>query len=513
MNEIASSQQSRKSLLHALLNIRIEHVWALFALTIVGGFVALVPTLPNDFWWHLAAGRIIAQEGIPSTNLFAWSLPADTPYIYQSWLGEWLFYVLYSIGGFPLTVFARNLLFTLTFGLMGYDAYRRSGSWRLAALAILAAGLMAMNNLTTRTQNWSLLPFILTSLLLGSYIDGRLNQRWLWAIPLLMVFWVNAHGAFMTGLLLIGAYTFAETLRRLLRHSRALTWERLRWLYIVAGASLLAVMVNPLGPRIFGYVRLLLSDPSSQTLINEWQPPSTRTYAGTAFYLAFLGLLAAFGLARRRPTITDVLLVCGFGWMAISGQRYVLWFGLVAMPILAQSLAAARSPLAASARRAVFPLANLVSTVALLLFLLSLQPWTKHLYPWPQPYRDLFVDMPGAPQIFSADTPYAASEHLRAQPCQGKLFNEMGQGSYLAWALYPEGQSFIDTRVELFPFEQWQDYIALSQGRQLELLDQKYQIACVMLDSVLQPNLATALESSPEWKLSFEAGRAQIWRR
>jgi hypothetical protein len=513
MNEIASSRQSRKSLLHALPALRIEHVWAILALTIVAGFVALVPTLPNDFWWHLAAGRIIAQEGIPTTNLFAWSLPADTPYIYQSWLGEWLFYAIYSIGGFQLIGFARNLLFTLTFGLMGYEAYRRSGSWRLAALAIIVAGLMSMNNLTTRTQNWSMLPFIGTSLILGAYVDGRLHQRWLWAIPLIMAFWVNAHGAFMTGLLMIGAYVVAETARRFLRHSRALSWDRLRWLYIVAGASLLAIMINPLGPGIFGYVGLLLSDPSSQTLIGEWQPPTTRSYAGKAFYIGFLALVAAFGLARRRPTLTDIVLVCGFGWMAISGQRYVLWFALIAMPILAQSLAAARSPLTAAPRQAVFPLANVISAVALLLFLLSLQPWTKHLYPWPEPYRNLFVDFPGAPQIFSANTPYAATEHLLAQPCEGRLFNEMGQGSYLAWALYPAGQSFIDTRVELFPLAQWHDYIALNQGRELDLLDEKYQISCVMLDSVIQPNLAQAMQERAGWQLSFEDGQSQVWRR
>lgn len=515
MHELSSSSPANPPrTLRASLALRIEHVWVLGALALVSCFVALVPTLPNDYWWHLAAGRIIAREGIPTTNLFAWSLPTDTPYIYQSWLGEWLFYVLYVAGGFPLTVFGRNLLFTLAFGLMSYDAYRRSGSWRLAALAVVLAGAMSMNNLTTRTQNWSLVPFVATSLLLGGYVEGRVGRRTLLALPAIMLFWVNAHGAFVNGLLLISAYLAGETLRRVLRHSRALPWERLRWLALCASATALATFANPLGPGIVGYVRLLLGDPSIQTLITEWQPPTIHTLAGAAFYMGMLVLLASFALARRRPSITDVLLACGFGWMAFSGSRHVVWFGLAAMPLVAQSLAAPRSPLAATPRRAVFATANAALAVALLCLVVSVQPWFKAVLPLPDTYRTLFVAMPDAPQLFSSDTPVAAVEHLRAAPCAGRIVNEMGQGSYLDWALYPAAQVFIDPRIELYPLTQWRDVIAIGQGRDLDrLLVATYDARCVLLDRDTQPGLAAALAHDANWTRTFGDQHSEVWRR
>ena len=77
----------------------IEQLWVLLALTLIGVHIALFPTPPHDFWWHLKAGQIIAQQGIPWTNLFAWSMPADAPFVYATWLGEWLFYALYQLGG------------------------------------------------------------------------------------------------------------------------------------------------------------------------------------------------------------------------------------------------------------------------------------------------------------------------------------------------------------------------------------------------------------------------------
>ncbi len=512
----------RRSVAARLPLVRLEHLWVLFALSIIGVFISMVPTSPNDFWWHLKAGALIANGDFPRTNMFAWTIPADTPYVYQSWLAEWLYYVVYASGGFPLVIFARNMLGLGAFMLVAYEAHRRSGSWRLAAGVTLLAAAMSINNLTARTQNWSWIPFMLFLILLGSYADQRLRPRWLIALPLLMIVWVNLHGAFMMGLLVTGAFVAGETLRRLLRQSRALTWEKLRLLYAVFAAMIVATVVNPLGIGIFGYVRLLLEDPASQQMIIEWQPPTPRSLAGFFFYGSVLGLLAAMSFARRRPTITDVLLLCGLGWMAFNGVRYVIWFGMVAMPIMAQSLAAPRAVFT-PANTATAPVsrreqgggtvANLIVALMLVGAVVIMQPWIKPTLPLPQPYQMLFVAMPGAPQLFTVDTPVDATEHLREQPCQGKLFNEMGYGSYLDWALYPQTQIFIDPRVELYPLELWHDYINLSRGRDVEMLLDQYDIACVMLDRRHQPDLAEAMVTLPGWRQSFATDQSEVWRR
>lgn len=494
--------------------VRLDHLWVLLALSVVGIFISLVPTSPNDFWWHLKAGELVATGGIPTTNMFAWTLPADTPYVYQSWLAEWLFYALYRLGGFPLVVFARNMLGLAAFALVAYEARRRSGSWRLAAGAVLLAAAMSINNFTTRTQNWSWVLIPLLFILLSRYVDGRLLPRWLVALPVLMIVWVNLHGAFALGLLLAAAFATGETLRRLLRQPHALNWQRLRVLYIAFAAMLAATLVNPLGIGIFGYVRLLLEDPSSQLLINEWQPPTPHNLAGSFFYLGILGIMAAFAFARRRPSITEVILVCGLAWQAFNGVRYVVWFGMVAMPIAAQCLASPRSFATLPDReRGGGAVANLTVAVFLLLALIAFQPWFKPFLPLPQPYQALFAPVPGAPQLFTADTPVRATDHLREEPCAGRLFNEMGYGSYLDWVLYPKAQVFIDPRVELYPFDLWQDYVKLTEGRDVEELLRHYDIACVMLDRGHQPGLAEAMSAIPGWQRTYADDQAEVWRR
>jgi hypothetical protein len=492
----------------------LEQLWALLALALIGVFIALVPTPPHDFWWHLKAGQIIAEQGIPSTNMFAWSMPAEAPFVYATWLGEWLFYALYQLGGLQAPVLARNLLGLAGFTLVALEARRRSGSWRLAALATLLAWAMSINNLPTRTQNWSWVPFGLYALILGAYAAGQVRPRVLLALPLLMAFWVNAHGAFMLGLGMLAVVAAGETLRRLLKQPDAPGWERLRPLYLTAAATFAAALINPSGLGIFGYVLKLLTDPPSQGLVNEWQPPTPHGVAGFVFFVSIMALLAAFSLARRRPSITDVLLVCAFLWWAWSGQRYVVWYGMLAMPMLAGSLAASRQP---RPRRvaARMQLPSMLIAIGLLAALIAVQPPFKPGLALPAPYKALFADVPGAPELFSAETPVAAAEYLRAHPIEGRLFNEMGYGSYLDWALYPTAQVFVDPRVELYPLAIWQDYLAIRDARDYNaLLIDKYDVRRVLLDRQLQPRLAAALAAdTAHWQREYADARAEIYRR
>lgn len=492
----------------------VEHLWAIMALTLIGVFIALAPTDPHDFWWHLKAGQLVAERGIPTTNLFAWTLPADQPYVYATWLGEWLFYALYRAGGLPATVLARNLLGLAGFALVAAEARRRSGSWRLAALAALLAGAMTINNLTTRTQNWAWVPFACYLLILGAYADGRLGPRALLALPPIMAFWVNVHGSFALGLALVALVAGGETLRRLLGQPGQASWKRLGALYLAGVATLAAALLNPIGPGIFGYVARLLTDASIQGLVNEWQPPTPRGIAGAVFFASILALLVAFVLARRRPSATDLALVCAFLWLAWGGQRHVVWYGMVAMPLLAQSLAAPRAPFDHASARPRLVLPSTLLTLVLLGVLVAVQPPFKAMLSLPRPYKALFADMPGAPELFSANTPVGATNYLRAHPIDGRLFNEMGYGSYLDWALYPAAQVFVDPRIELYPLALWQDYVAIGEARDYRrLLVDTYDVQRVLLDRARQPWLAAALAADPGWVREYADDRAEIYRR
>jgi hypothetical protein len=141
------------------------------------------------------------------------------------------------------------------------------------------------------------------------------------------------------------------------------------------------------------------------------------------------------------------------------------------------------------------------------------QPWFKPALPLPETYREQFAPVPGAPLLFANDTPVGAAEYLRDEPCAGNLFNEMGYGSYLIWALYPVEQVFVDPRVELFPLELWEDYVNISRGQDTATLLAAYDIGCVLLDVDDQEGLAETMPTLGGWERTYEDGQSEVWRR
>ncbi|MGQ9718080.1 MAG: hypothetical protein ACUVR6_10410 [Anaerolineae bacterium] len=492
------------------MKLRTEHLWPLVILAALGFYTSLVPLPPNDFWWHLKIGELIAtRRAIPTTNMFAWTLPADAPFTYGAWLGELLLYVLYRWGGLELVTFARNVLVLAAFWLAARAAWERCGSWRLVAPALALAAGMSLNNLVIRPQIWSFPLFALYLWLLTRHSLGRLRAGGLLVLPPLMAFWVNAHGAFVLGLVLVGIFVVDEALQALLREPGARAWRDVGALAGAAALTALATLANPRGIGIAAYVVDLLTDRPSQALVVEWQSPTPSGIANVVFYVSILVLLLTLAWARRRPLPADMLLMTGFLWLAWSGMRYVIWYGFVMMPVLAGGLKALWPRLATiPSRRSVV---NLLLAVLLFVPVLIVQPWWVERVPLPERYWKLvWRGIPQGPLV-GRETPVAAVEYLRAHP-GGHLFNEMGYGSYLIWAL-PEQKVFIDPRVELYPYEQWRDYIRIGQGVRYNELLERYGADRLMVDRELQGELIRALEDDPRWEQEYADERTEIWRR
>jgi len=485
-------------------------LWPLVVLAGLGVYTSLVPLVPNDLWWHLRIGEIIdTQRSIPTTALFSWSLSSDVPFVYGAWLGEWLLYRVYALGGVPLLLVLRTVLVLATFWLTAVRARLRSGSWRLAALALGFAGVMSLNNLVLRPQIWSWLPFVVVLTLLDAWEAGRLATPWLLALPVIMVFWANAHGAFILGPVLVGIFWVGEVASKLIRADSRHSWSSLGLLAGAGTISAAATCANPQGIGVLRYVGKLMTDPPSQSLVTEWTPPTPVGVANTAFYLSILVLLVLLTLTDFKPTLTDTLLLAAFLWLAWNGQRYVVWFGLAVMPMVSEAASVPlRRYLTNQAGRSVF---STVIAVFLLAPLLVVLPWWVEAVPLPGTYWSRVLRDTDPGPLVDARTPVAATQYLTKRP-GGRLFNEMGYGSYLIWAL-PEQGVFVDPRVELYPYQQWLDYARISGGvRSCELLD-AYGADRVLLDRTLQAELSLALERCDAWTIEYEDDYSEIWTR
>lgn len=443
-------------------------------------FTALLrPIMPNDFWFHLATGRLIARTGgIPVVDTFSHT-QAGAEFFNQSWLAQLAYFGLHRLGGLPAVLVAHAGLLVASYALLVWLCRRRGAGTKLGVLVVVGIVLPAsVTNWGVRPQSLAIPLFAAFLVVLERYRLERCpldaaderdsGPRGLWPLPVLMVLWVNIHGSFVVGLALLGLVLAGEAIKRGVLRRPALTWPAWRRLLGWGAVTSVAVLANPQGPAVLRYVANLVTTPAVRELIAEWAPPTVGTFAGAGFFLAAVVVLAVAVYARRRPDLTDVVVVVAFFVLGLSATRNGIWFAMVAAPFAAaQAGTRRRRP---ESRDPGNPALNVAVAALLLALLVVVLPWVKpHVLP------------PPAAGLTSADTPAAAAAALADDPQPPeRLLNGLEAGSYLTWAA-PAHPVFIDPRIELYPMDLIGDYFALSQAQDVTRLLATYGIDGALL--------------------------------
>lgn len=471
----------------------LDHLWGIATVTLLALRVQLTSIAPNDFWWHIATGRLIVQSGrVPTVDQFSYT-QAGQPYVNQPWLAQVLMYAGYQVGGAALLELFQAILIGGAFGLLYLVCLSEAGP-RVATLATLTGALVAMDNWQIRPQTYAVPLFIVTLAILDKW--RRTGRAALWALPLLMLIWVNLHGTFTLLIALCGLTWLGAIIERLW-HKRGRSSYDIGMLTLWSGVALLMTFVNPRGWGIWRYVAGLLGNRAVSQLVTEWASPLTMI--SEPMTIIFFGVLLLFGLLCvwrwRSLELTDVLIVLPFALLALQSVRNILWFGIVIAPIAAKLLAVHKQE---SRRRVESVLLNRLIAGLLISLLLVTLPWWKEALGLP----------PELGLLLSPQTPVAAVEQLRALPQRPqRLFHENGFGSYLIWAA-PEGRVFVDPRIELYSYEQWRDYITLGQGKDVDALAQKYGIDGWLVNPATQRDLIPTLDGNPHWQRVFATDEA-----
>jgi hypothetical protein len=446
-------------------------LWLALVLMIALSIAFLLPVTPQDYWWYLRIGHdTLASGAVPRLDALTFS-QAGMPVVYHSWGAAVVFWLIYNLGGLPLTILLRSVLLGTAFVLVWATA-RQAGAGRLGAgLALLAGVLTSSNNWSIRPQLLAYPLFALALFILYKWQRGQ--KQVVWALPFISLVWVNLHGSFVMLVLLTGA---------------ALVFGRgdRRFLGLAFTGILLASLCNPRGFGAWTYVFNSLTVPSSQKFSAEWLPPVNTGWQMNIFFLWLLGFALLVGVSARKPNRLEWIWFTGFGILALWGERYVIWFVLI-LVVLTSRLAVDWEAEYLKKSEKTLPALNISLALILVLLPLVFLPGLREKW-WKQ-----------APPVIE-NTPIAMTEWLAAHPdLPGPLWSEIGFSSYLEFAL-PERPTWIDTRFEVFPVEQWQAYEDISYGRyNWQGLLEATGANLLMVSPQNQPDLISALETSPDW--------------
>ncbi|HEY6074411.1 MAG TPA: hypothetical protein VIV15_13735 [Anaerolineales bacterium] len=448
----------------------------------------LLPLTPQDYWWYLPLGRgILATGSVPSVDTFSFP-SAGQPIYYQAWLAAVVFWLVHKAGGLALTFLLRGVLLALTYGLLWRLMRKLGAGTQLAAGVTFLAALASSNNWSVRPQLLVYPLFVLTLWLLYGWLRGEQNR--LWPLPLISLLWCNLHGSYVLFFILLGTALLLGTGDR----KRLLLW-------LLASAAVM--FLNPRGPGLLFDTLDMLRSPSNQSFSTEWSPPVNLGWQMNLFFgwLLMLAPLAAWSPRKLSRLEWSWMLV--FGWMALSGTRYVIWFLLLMALYTAGWLADWGRKFLDRPRPEGSAFLNISIGLLLLLGSLSLLPGLRERW-WaaaPLPYE-------------SATTPVRAAEWLSAHPeLPGPMLSDYAFSSYLEYAL-PERPVWIDTRFSNYPAAHWQRFQSLAAADPAwpALLDEE-GINLVLLAEVTEPHLIAAMRTDPAWCEQYADADAVLFAR
>jgi hypothetical protein len=445
-------------------------------------FLSLDPIKNYDIWWHLKTGQIIIQTGeIPNTDIFSYTKIGES-WINHEWLSQVIFYLSFSLLGLNgpwvlkiiillisfLVIFKRNQLFLNGFANL---------------FSIMVIVMISYLSWLSRPIIFSLLliPLILYLLDLHSKKDKKI----LWIIPPLMLIWVNLHGSYILGLLLLFLYSV-----------NALFTNRKKGVYLskVLATSVIVTLINPNTYQILLYPIQYATYTVHSKYIIEWQSPTFHSF--TTFEGALLLSIFALGYSKK-VELLDLILLLLFTHLGLFAIRNTALYALVAVPIIFKYLEPIIDEKLSLLKIPSKSIKNftLSFSIAFLIFGTSLFGYTS------LTDSHVFSD---TPVIQDGRFPENASKFLlnNQEDLSGlNMYNAYSYGGYLIWALYPTYKVFIDGRADVYGdlVEEYQTVKTLGAGAP-EILE-KYNISLIVIPkgSVLE----TYLKDNPLWQLIY----------
>jgi hypothetical protein len=382
----------------------------------------------------------------------------------------------------------------------------RSESLALGLAAALATSQVVRNYADLRPQMLSFVLLAALFLALDAYREGR--WRWLpWALPPCFILWVNLHGGFIVGAILLVLWVGGEAVHQWWTGDR----ERppafpIAPLAVGTLVSLLGVGLNPNGFQAYAYPFWVLGHPKVTQYVAEWHAPDPHNPAMRAFTLLLLATLGAAAIARGRARLRlgEALVLVAAAYAGLTAQRNTAAFALVAAPAVAGCLG---SFLAGSSGAPA--LRSLVSRpqvraagaggLAILLAVLLVRELPTTPGGTAIPPDRWFAYGTRAEGFF----PEAAVRNMDLGAWPGPMYNDYDWGGYLIWKLHPRRKVFIDGRAEVYygkdVFDDALTLFDAAVGWQKALDRHGVEVVLTRRNG----NLATVLSRSPRWKIAF----------
>jgi len=447
-----------------------------------------------DIWWHLRnAQYLLESHQFIRVDMYSFTVLGQ-PWMNHEWLAEIPYYLAWKAWGFQgvfLLMFC--LIVAILLGIF-WLATEASGNVKSAWVASWVAVLLATVSFGPRTLLFGWFFLVLLLGVLWRYKEQGKDH--LWWLPLLFLVWVNSHGSWLIGMMVLGIYVGGGLLPSSTGMVEVTPWSpaQLRKLLRVAGLSLAALFVNPYGYRLVLYpFDLMFRVKLGVANVEEWMSVDFHSSRGKILMAVILVMLVFAVVRSHRWKPEWLCLFCLGLYLSVTYMRFLFLAGILFTPLLAQRL----DFLPGYRREEDKPWLNALLMAGMIVSVVSRFPSAAALD------REIARHYPA-----KAIAPLQSL--LRQEP--GPVLNDYLWGGYLIWNCR-DVPVYIDSRVDIFEYNGVVgEYLQLSnlQRDPLRQLDQM-PVRYVFLNS--RAPLTYLLKQVPTWRVRYSDEVAVLFER
>jgi hypothetical protein len=414
-------------------------IYALAAAALFGIITAARGLVDSDYYWHVTAGRLIAERGVMSTDPFSYTWGGQ-PWVMHEWLGELIIHWLVSLTGVGVATFVFGVVSVAGPLVLAYTLHRRGVPMLPLALSTALVLYIFTNYATIRPQA---LSWLFLGLLLSWMLTLRPEHRWRpWLVVPFFVVWANLHGLYVVGGGVLAVYVLFTVAGRTPMSPR-------RWTMVsVLAGAFLASMLTPAGPAGLLYpLRYVDAGDWGLAHISEWQSPDFQNPAHLGLLLLIVAVLAN-GM-RATPGWLTTFAVAGIVGALLAIRNAPLG-ALLALPTLALGLGD-RLPARVRPRPERVRLGRRLMEIGVAVVVVVAAALIVPRLPAVDPERTI-------PRNF----PVAAVDELARVAPDSNVLAEYHWGGYVIHRLYDQGgRVFVDGRNDMYDEAILDDYVTI----------------------------------------------------
>jgi hypothetical protein len=457
----------------------------------------------GDTGYHIRTGQIILKDWrIPSHDSYSFHAPALS-WTAHEWLAEVIMALLFAWTGLTGVAVFFAFLLAFTHWLLYHSLRAKSDDLILCTFVALLATATSSTHWLARPHVFSILLSVIWCHCLYRYQSDN-RTVYVGCLPFLMLLWVNLHGGFIIGLVLVGIYFVNEWFSSLTTKPdmSCICRERAKTLLLVLLACVTICLFNPYGFDILLFPIRVTSDRFIMDRVIEFLSPNF--HEPIPFKYMLLLLIGALAVSRSTVSLGDTILTILLSYMALYSARHVSLFAVILASVLLKALIDIVARLSE-------PFSTWYRTRNRNLLAID---HNLKAYLWPI-LSFVTVVILAATGLISyrfddKKFPVRAVEFLKRETIPGNMFNDDEFGDYMIYAAWPKYRVFMDGRSDMYGEKFGRDYLRIANvapGWKQTL--KKYDIRWIIFNT--DSALTAAVKDQPDWQSIYSDPVATIF--